>query len=164
MVVAPAAGARLTTAEARRCLLQTGPNTPQTVARESLLRPALRQFRSLTVLVLTSAGLLAVSRGDYLVGSVIGVVVVLNSGRFRLEWRARGSIEALQAPDVPQARAMPWSTCPIPGRGALDRKLPPHRLGLYNQGRGFGTQLFPAPLHDRAINAAAPPLPLRETA
>ncbi|MBC7447439.1 MAG: cation-transporting P-type ATPase, partial [Hymenobacteraceae bacterium] len=104
---ADAATQGLTTAEARLRLQQTGPNVLTIVARESLMRLAARQFRSLTVLVLAGAAGVSVVSGDYAEGVAIGAVVVLNAViGFVLEWQARASMDALHALDVPQTRAL----------------------------------------------------------
>ncbi|MDO7852442.1 cation-translocating P-type ATPase [Hymenobacter convexus] len=106
-VAPPAAAAGLTTADARRRLLETGPNVLATAARESLLRMALRQFQSITVLVLAGAAGVSAFSADYLEAAAIGAVVLLNAAiGFALEWQARASMDALHALDVPQARAL----------------------------------------------------------
>ncbi|MBD2721039.1 cation-translocating P-type ATPase [Hymenobacter armeniacus] len=97
----------LTTAEAQRRLRETGPNVLLTAARDTLLRLLLRQFASVTVLVLAVAAAVSVFTGDYLEGIAIGAVVLLNAAiGFALEWQARASMDALHALDVPQARAL----------------------------------------------------------
>ncbi|MCI1188626.1 cation-transporting P-type ATPase [Hymenobacter sp. DH14] len=101
----PAPG--LTTAEAQRRLRETGPNVLVTIARDTLLRLIIRQFQSITVLVLAVAAAVSVFTGDYLEGIAIGAVVLLNAAiGFALEWQARASMDALHALDVPQARAL----------------------------------------------------------
>ena len=103
----PAAVPGLTTAEAQRRLRETGPNVLVTIARDSLLRLVVRQFQSLTVVVLAAAAAVSVFTGDYLEGIAIGAVVLLNAAiGFALEWQARVSMDALHALDVPQARAL----------------------------------------------------------
>ncbi|MBJ6111631.1 cation-transporting P-type ATPase [Hymenobacter sp. BT523] len=106
--VAPfVAAAGLPAAEARRRLLEAGPNVLATAPRESALRMALRQFRSLTVLVLAGAAAVSAFSGDVAEAVAIGAVVLLNAAiGCGLEWQARASMDALHALDVPQARAL----------------------------------------------------------
>ncbi|UOQ96503.1 cation-transporting P-type ATPase [Hymenobacter sp. 5317J-9] len=109
--VAPVASsesaAGLPAAEARRRLLETGPNVLATARRESWLRMAARQFQSLTVLVLAGAAAVSAFSGDAAEAVAIGAVVLLNAAiGFGLEWQARASMDALHALDVPQARAL----------------------------------------------------------
>jgi len=91
------AEAGLTETMARQRLAQFGPNLLETTERRHVITLLTDQFRSIVVLLLVAAGLLAFAFGDHVEGIAILVVVVINSAiGFLTEWRATRSMEALR--------------------------------------------------------------------
>ncbi len=95
----------LTGPEAARRLAANGPNTLQQPRRTGLFRVLVRQFQSVIVWVLISAGVVSGLLGEWVDCLAILVIVVLNAliGAYQ-EFKAGRSIEALQQLNAPQAR------------------------------------------------------------
>jgi Ca2+-transporting ATPase len=92
--VDPASG--LSSQVAAERLRVCGPNQLSTKAPRRVLAILLDQFRSIVVLLLLAAGVLAFFFGEHLEGFAIFAVVALNSGiGFVTEWRAVRSMESL---------------------------------------------------------------------
>jgi Ca2+-transporting ATPase len=88
----------LAAAEARRRLALVGPNHAGQVRERPLWRLALDQFRSLVVLLLLAAALLAWLLGERREGLAILAALLLNAAiGFGTEWRARISLARLRA-------------------------------------------------------------------
>ncbi|HEY5642082.1 MAG TPA: cation-transporting P-type ATPase [Woeseiaceae bacterium] len=91
------AEAGLTSAEALHRLQALGPNQLEARERRRILSLVVDQFRSVVVLLLIAAGVLAFAFGDHAEGAAILVVVLINSAiGFVTEWRATRSMEALR--------------------------------------------------------------------
>ena len=87
----------LTRQEATRRLADVGPNRVGDVPERPLWCLALDQFRSVVVLLLLGASVVAVALGDALEASAILVALVLNAAiGFSTEWRARVSLDRLR--------------------------------------------------------------------
>jgi Ca2+-transporting ATPase len=87
----------LTTAEARRRLLVLGPNRVADAPETPLWRVAAHQFRSLVVLLLLAAALLAALLGETAESLAILAALLLNAAiGFTTEWRARISLSRLR--------------------------------------------------------------------
>jgi Ca2+-transporting ATPase len=98
----PEAG--LTLAEAQRRLRVLGPNRAIDHREVPLWRLALEQFRSLVVLLLLAAAVVAWALGERAEGVAILGALVLNAAvGFVSEWRARVSLARLRALAVPEA-------------------------------------------------------------
>src|SRR5687767_3206210 len=83
----------LTTPEAARRLGDVGANRVGDVPERPLWRLALDQFRSVVVLLLLGASVIAAVLGDALEALAILVALVLNAAiGFSTEWRARVSL------------------------------------------------------------------------
>ncbi|MAT64132.1 MAG: calcium-translocating P-type ATPase, PMCA-type [Gammaproteobacteria bacterium] len=94
----------LSPARARERLARQGPNRLAEPARRSPWRVLLAQFKSLLILVLIAAALLASAIGDLKDAAVILIVVVLNALLgFRQEYRAERAMAALRGMLAPQA-------------------------------------------------------------
>ncbi|HXU88244.1 MAG TPA: cation-transporting P-type ATPase [Methylomirabilota bacterium] len=94
----------LTAEEAARRLAGLGENRVGDVPERSLWRLALDQFRSIVVLLLLAATLVAAFFGDTLEALAILVALVLNAAiGFGTEWRARVSLARLRDLTVPHA-------------------------------------------------------------
>jgi len=94
----------LTRQEAARRLADVGPNRVGDVPEPPLWCLALDQFRSVVVLLLLGASVVAVALGDALEASAILVALVLNAAiGFSTEWRARVSLDRLRDLTVPHA-------------------------------------------------------------
>ena len=94
----------LTRQEATRRLADVGPNRVGDVPERPLWCLALDQFRSVVVLLLLGASVVAVALGDALEASAILVALVLNAAiGFSTEWRARVSLDRLRDLTVPHA-------------------------------------------------------------
>ncbi|HEY7520636.1 MAG TPA: cation-transporting P-type ATPase [Methylomirabilota bacterium] len=94
----------LTKQDAARRLADIGPNRVGDVPERPLWRLALDQFRSIVVLLLLGASLVAAALGDALEASAILVALLLNAAiGFSTEWRARVSLERLRDLTVPHA-------------------------------------------------------------
>ena len=94
----------LTRQEAARRLADVGPNRVGDVPERPLWCLALDQFRSVVVLLLLGASVVAVALGDALEASAILVALVLNAAiGFSTEWRARVSLDRLRDLTVPHA-------------------------------------------------------------
>ena len=94
----------LTRQEAARRLADVGPNRVGDVPERPLWRLALDQFRSVVVLLLLGASVVAAALGDALEASAILVALVLNAAiGFSTEWRARVSLDRLRDLTVPHA-------------------------------------------------------------
>jgi Ca2+-transporting ATPase len=90
--------------DARRRLAQAGSNRVVTGGEQPLWRLALRQFRSLVVLLLLSAAAIAAALGEGVEATAILVAILLNAGiGFWTEWRARRSLARLRALATPEA-------------------------------------------------------------
>ncbi len=101
----PAAG--LSTAEARRRLGEFGLNRLVEAPGRSALSIFLAQFRSLIVLLLVAATLIALAMGERIEGVAILIVIVLNSSiGFLTEWKAEQTLKALQTQAVPLAQVI----------------------------------------------------------
>jgi Ca2+-transporting ATPase len=102
LAVDPEAG--LGTDEARRRLARVGPNSVGEHSDTPLWRLILAQFRSLVVLLLLGASVIAGSLGERVEALAILAALFLNAGiGFFTEWRARISLARLRALAVPQA-------------------------------------------------------------
>ena len=102
LTVDPDAG--LGTDEARRRLARIGPNSVGEHPDTPLWRLGLAQFRSLVVLLLLAASVIAGSLGERVEALAILAALLLNAGLgFFTEWRARISLAKLRALAVPQA-------------------------------------------------------------
>jgi Ca2+-transporting ATPase len=98
----PEAG--LTPAEARRRLARVGPNRVGEHRETPLWRLVLAQFRSLVVLLLLAAAIIAGALGERVEALAILAALLLNAGiGFLTEWRARTSLAKLRALAVPLA-------------------------------------------------------------
>jgi Ca2+-transporting ATPase len=94
----------LGTDEAGRRLARVGPNSVGEQPDTPLWRLVLAQFRSLVVLLLLVASVIAASLGERVEALAILAVLLLNAGiGFVTEWRARVSLARLRALAVPQA-------------------------------------------------------------
>src|SRR5688500_14770991 len=94
----------LTKQEAARRLRDVGANRVGDVPERPLWRLAADQFRSIVVLLLLGASVLAAVLGDTLEASAILVALVLNAAiGFSTEWRARVSLARLRDLTVPHA-------------------------------------------------------------
>jgi Ca2+-transporting ATPase len=92
--------------EARRRLAEAGPNRIADRPETPLWRLALRQFRSLVVLLLLVAAGIAALLGERVEGAAILVALLLNAGiGFGTEWHARRSLAKLRSLAVPHALA-----------------------------------------------------------
>ena len=90
--------------EATRRLATTGPNRMPEAHEISLSRLALRQFRSLVVLLLLAAAGVATALGEHLEATAILAALVVNAAiGFGTEWRARRSLAKLRALATPEA-------------------------------------------------------------
>lgn len=97
----------LTEAEARGRLERVGPNALEAAKPVSAGRILLDQVKSVVVLLLFAAMVVALLVGDHLEAAAIGAVLLLNTGLgFFTELRARRAMEALLELDVPEARVV----------------------------------------------------------
>ena len=96
----------LAAGEARHRLAEGGPNRIADRPDTPLWRLALRQFRSLVVLLLLAAAAIAALLGERVEAVAILVALVLNAGiGFGTEWHARRSLARLRSLAVPHALA-----------------------------------------------------------
>ena len=87
----------LSEGEAKSRLVEYGPNQLRKARTITWWEVLLRQFKSLVVLLLVAAALLAFGMGETLEGFAIVMVIVLNAGvGFITEYRANRAMEALQ--------------------------------------------------------------------
>ena len=94
----------LTPEEARKRLAAAGPNRIAEAQDISLWRLALRQFRSLVVVLLLAATGIAVALSEYLEAAAIVAALLVNAAvGFGTEWRARRSLAKLRALATPEA-------------------------------------------------------------
>src|SRR5262249_21541825 len=90
--------------EARRRLTAAAPNRIAEAQDISLWRLALRQFRSLVVVLLLAATGIAVALSEYLEAAAIVAALLVNAAiGFGTEWRARRSLAKLRALATPEA-------------------------------------------------------------
>jgi Ca2+-transporting ATPase len=102
LTVEPESG--LSADEARRRLARVGPNAVGDHPDTPLWRLALAQFRSLVVLLLLAAAVIAASLGEHAEALTIFAALQLNAAiGFFTEWRARISLAKLRALTVPEA-------------------------------------------------------------
>lgn len=93
--VDPLLGLKTSEALARR--RNFGPNLLQAAKRRSVLSIVVDQFRSVVILLLFAAGVLAFLFADFAAGVAIFAVIAINSSiGFLTEWRAIRSMEALR--------------------------------------------------------------------
>lgn len=93
--VAPAEG--LSHSEAERRLREWGPNTLEVKASRSVWTILILQFKGLLAILLAAAGAISFSVGDWVEGSAIVAVLIVNGILgFVTEWRAIRSMEALR--------------------------------------------------------------------
>ncbi len=98
------AEAGLSADEARRRLARVGPNAVGEYPDTPLWRLVLAQFRSLVVLLLLAASVIAALLGEHVEALAILAALLLNAGiGFFTEWRARLSLAKLRVLTVPQA-------------------------------------------------------------
>jgi P-type Ca2+ transporter type 2C len=97
----------LSTVEARRRLVQVGPNAVHTRHRVRLLRRVLNQLKDPLIIVLLAAVVLTISTGDFTDATVIGLVIAVNTtvGVIQ-ELRADRAITALASLNAPSARVV----------------------------------------------------------
>ena len=94
----------LSDTEARGRLARVGANVVGEHTETPLWRLALAQFRSLVVLLLLAASVIAAALGERVESVAILAALLLNAGiGFFTEWRARISLAKLRALTVPQA-------------------------------------------------------------
>jgi Ca2+-transporting ATPase len=97
----------LSTEEAERRIARFGPNRLERVEPVSPLRILIDQFRSLVVLLLLAAALIALLLGDVLESLAIGAVLAINTALgFVVELRARRAMDALLRYEVPDATVL----------------------------------------------------------
>ncbi|MBI1848428.1 MAG: cation-transporting P-type ATPase [Candidatus Rokubacteria bacterium] len=90
--------------EARRRLVRDGPNRVASVGEPRAWRLVARQFRSLVVLLLLVAAILALALGERAEAITILAALLLNAALgFASEWRARVSLARLRELAVPEA-------------------------------------------------------------
>jgi Ca2+-transporting ATPase len=90
--------------EARRRLARVGANTVGEHPETPLWRLVLAQFRSLVVLLLLAASVIAAALGEHVEALAILAALLLNASiGFFTEWRARVSLAKLRALTVPEA-------------------------------------------------------------
>lgn len=95
----------LKTADAARRLQEAGPNEIKSKGRRGSLRIFGRQFTSLMVLILITAGVVSAAMGDVTDAVAICAIVALNALLgFRQEYRAERALEALQQLCLPVAK------------------------------------------------------------
>ena len=93
--------------EARRRLERYGPNRLSRTATTSALSILASQFKSLVVLLLVAAALVALVLGDALEAIAIGAVLAINTVLgFIVELRARRAMDALLSYEVPTAKVV----------------------------------------------------------
>jgi Ca2+-transporting ATPase len=93
--------------EARRRMERYGPNRLTRAAKVSALSILASQFKSLVVLLLVAAALVALVLGDTLEAVAIGVVLAINTLiGFFVELRARRAMDALLRYEVPTAKVV----------------------------------------------------------
>ena len=87
----------LTSAEAKIRLAQSGPNTLPQAKKRTTFAILLSQFRSLIVLLLVVATVIAFAMGDYVEAISILVVIAINAAiGFFTEWKAAYALSSLQ--------------------------------------------------------------------
>ena len=97
----------LSTDEAARRLERFGPNRLKPVEPVSALSILVRQFKSLVVLLLLAAAVVALALGDMLESLAIGAVLAINTLiGFVVELRARRAMDALLRYQVPEAKVV----------------------------------------------------------
>src|SRR4029453_12963033 len=90
--------------EARHRLATSGPNRLPEAPDVPLWRLALRQFRSLVVLLLLAAAGVAIAMGEHLEATAILAALLVNAAiGFATEWRARRSLAKLRTLATPEA-------------------------------------------------------------
>jgi Ca2+-transporting ATPase len=106
--------------EAARRLRRYGPNLLQAARPTPAWRILLDQLRSIVVLLLLAASVVALAMGDHLEAAAIGAVLVLNTVLgFVTELRARRAMEGLLKLEVPRATVV---------RGGATRDIEASRL------------------------------------
>ena len=97
----------LSQAEAKARLAKSGPNTLPQAKQLTAYDILLSQFRSLIVLLLVAATVIAIAMGDYIESAAILVVIVINAAiGFFTEWTAANALSALQKQSVAVAHVV----------------------------------------------------------
>ena len=110
----------LTEAEAARRLARAGPNRLEGLHGRSAWAIFFAQFRSLIVLLLVAATLIAFGLGENVEAVAILVVIVLNAAiGFLTEWKAEQALAALRKQSVPVAHVV---------RDGVERQVPAAEL------------------------------------
>ena len=92
---------------ARALLAEVGPNQLAQSFKRSLWTIALYQFRSLIVLLLVTAAVVALVLGDIIEAGAIVVVIILNAAiGFITEWKAESALTALRRQSSSVARVL----------------------------------------------------------
>ncbi len=92
---------------ARALLAEVGPNQLAQSSKRSLWTIALYQFRSLIVLLLLTAAVVALVLGDIIEAGAIVVVIILNAAiGFITEWKAESALTALRRQSSSVARVL----------------------------------------------------------
>lgn len=101
------ASSGLTNEEAKNRLAKSGPNTLPQAKQQSTFDLLVSQFRSLIVLLLVAATVIAIAMGDYVEAGAILVVIVINAAiGFFTEWTAANALSALQKQSVAVAHVV----------------------------------------------------------
>jgi len=91
----------LTQSEAKNRLAKSGPNSLPQAKQRTIFEILVTQFRSLIVLLLATATVIAFAMGDYVEAIAILVVIILNAAiGFFTEWKAAHALSALQKQSV----------------------------------------------------------------
>lgn len=110
----------LTQTEATRRLTQNGPNSLAQARERSAISILVAQFRSLIMVLLVAATVIAFSMGDHIEAISILVVIVLNAAiGFFTEWKAAHALSALQKQSVRLAHVV---------RDGIEREIPAAEL------------------------------------
>ncbi len=106
----------LTKAEAKKRLAKYGPNMLPQAQQRSILEIFLAQFRSLIVVLLVAATVIAFAMGDNVEAIAIMIVIVINASiGFFTEWKAAYALSALQKQSVRVAHVIrDGKECEIP--------------------------------------------------
>ncbi len=97
----------LTLSESQDRLAKFGPNTLSQAKQRTIFAILVTQFRSLIVLLLAVATMIAFTMGDHVEAIAILVVIVLNAAiGFFTEWRAAHALSALQKQSVRVAQVV----------------------------------------------------------
>jgi Ca2+-transporting ATPase len=101
--------------ECSRRLRRLGPNAIEAIQRRSWVAILLAQFRTLVVLLLVAASVVAFTLGETIEAIAILVVIVINTTiGFVTEWKAARALTALREQTVDQAHVV---------RGGLERRV-----------------------------------------